>query len=104
MAGSVGLTTVRQPMYGLGKTAVELLLRRLNGEPIPEPHVILPTELIIRQSTGPAPERTRSLERTEIGGGIGGAAAAITIEQGERLRARENHILRFQTGAVADRW
>ncbi len=56
MAGTIGLTTVRQPMYELGRTAVHLLLKRLNGEPIPEPHVVLPTELIIRQSTGPAPD------------------------------------------------
>ena len=58
MAGATGLTTVRQPMYELGKTAVELLLKRLNGEPIPELHVTMPTELIIRQSTGPAPQET----------------------------------------------
>ncbi len=56
MAGTLGLTTVRQPMYELGKTAVELLIKRLNGEPIPELHVTLPTELIVRQSTGPAPD------------------------------------------------
>ncbi len=47
------LTTVRQPMYQLGQTAVEMLIARLEGQPIPELHVRLNTELIIRQSTGP---------------------------------------------------
>jgi len=46
------LTTVRQPMYQLGKTAVEMLLQRLSGQTLPELHVRLETELIIRQSTG----------------------------------------------------
>ncbi len=58
LAAGNELTTVRQPMYELGKTAVELLLKRLNGESIPELHVKLPTELIIRQSTGPAPDES----------------------------------------------
>ena len=48
------LTTVRQPMYQMGQTAVELLTRRLNGQPIEALHVRLPTELIVRQSTGRA--------------------------------------------------
>ncbi|HVU12135.1 MAG TPA: substrate-binding domain-containing protein [Phototrophicaceae bacterium] len=48
------LTTVRQPTYELGKTAVEMLIARLEGQPLPELHVRLNTELIIRQSTGPA--------------------------------------------------
>lgn len=51
------LTSVRQPVYDLGKTAVQLLLKRLRREPTPELHVRLPTELIIRHSTGPAARR-----------------------------------------------
>lgn len=46
------LTTVRQPIYGLGQAAVEMLVKRLRGEPLPELHVRLDTELIVRQSTG----------------------------------------------------
>jgi LacI family transcriptional regulator len=49
------LTTVRQPMYDMGKTAAEMLFMRLAGETLPELHVRLDTELIIRQSTAPAP-------------------------------------------------
>lgn len=52
------LTTVHQPMYQFGQVAVELLVKRLKGEPLPEMHVRLPTELVIRQSTGPAPHHT----------------------------------------------
>lgn len=46
------LTTIRQPMAQMGETAVDLLVRRINGEPIAESHVCLDTELIIRDSTG----------------------------------------------------
>ncbi len=56
IAASIGLTTVRQPMYEIGRSAVNLLMKRLDGESIPELHVILPTELIIRQSTGRVPD------------------------------------------------
>jgi DNA-binding LacI/PurR family transcriptional regulator len=45
------LTTVRQPHAGKGATAIRLLLD--GAEP---PHTVsLPTELVIRSSTGPAP-------------------------------------------------
>lgn len=55
MAATVtpSLTTMRQPMVGLGEAAVDLLIRRINGEAIPEPHIRLATQLIIRESTGP---------------------------------------------------
>ena len=53
------LTTVRQPRRRLGEQAISLLLARLDKTgTIPEPAenpVIVPTELIIRQSTGPCP-------------------------------------------------
>ena len=54
------LTTVRQPRRRLGEQAIALLLDRLDpktpnktGKTDP---VIVPTELIIRQSTGPCPQ------------------------------------------------
>ena len=43
------LTTVRQPIEGLGQQMVRLLLRRFAGETITNP-VILPTELVPRDS------------------------------------------------------
>ena len=51
------LTTVHQPIYQFGQNAVEMLVKLINNIPLPERHVRLPTELIVRQSTGPAPAR-----------------------------------------------
>lgn len=46
------LTTVEQPTYQMGKNAAELLLRRIKDENISEPQeIILPTKLIIKEST-----------------------------------------------------
>jgi len=53
----VPLTTVRQPKHKLGEAAMETLVQLLGGKKV-EP-VQLPTELIIRASTGPAPEQTK---------------------------------------------
>ncbi|MGH9802190.1 MAG: LacI family DNA-binding transcriptional regulator, partial [Blastocatellia bacterium] len=50
------LTTIRQPLYQMGKLAAEHLLKRIaNGsaEPFPEMVTVEP-ELIVRQSTAPA--------------------------------------------------
>jgi len=44
------LTTVRQPTYEMGKRAVDLLIQHIEGNPQPQRTVILPTELIVRQS------------------------------------------------------
>jgi LacI family transcriptional regulator len=47
------LTTVRQPIDRLGWMAVEILVNILKGNPTEQPNqVILPTELIVRQSCG----------------------------------------------------
>jgi GntR family transcriptional regulator of arabinose operon len=52
---AVGLTTVAQPFEGLGRTAAEILMARLQGEEIPFPsEVELPVELIVRRSCGAA--------------------------------------------------
>jgi len=58
------LTTVHQPLYDLGAAAADLLLKRLDQPEAPPEQVWLPTQLVIRQSSGaalaPAPARTAS--------------------------------------------
>lgn len=52
------LTTVRQDVHAKGRAAAEALaavLGRTSGAPGPEQHVLLPTELVIRDSTAPPP-------------------------------------------------
>ncbi|PZF96436.1 LacI family DNA-binding transcriptional regulator [Micromonospora deserti] len=52
-AAAAGLTTVRQPAEDKGRIAAQLLL-----DPPADPaagHVLLPTELVVRASTGPVP-------------------------------------------------
>ena len=51
----LGLTTVRQDVAGQGRAAAELLLRALLHDDEPTGEVVLPTELVVRESTGPAP-------------------------------------------------
>ena len=49
------LTVASQPAYEMGKLAVEMLLRRIQGEYTGEyQEILLPTELIIRRSSGAA--------------------------------------------------
>jgi len=53
------LTTVAQPMAAMGQAAVELLVKRLQGsdrDAGPE-QIVLPVQLIVRHSTGPAMDR-----------------------------------------------
>lgn len=52
------LTTVRQPFADMGERAAEILLAALDRtDPDDTPQrIVLPTELIVRDSTGPAPE------------------------------------------------
>jgi len=49
------LTTVRQPLPEMGRMAVGLLTRILQGHRLDALHIELATELIVRGSTGPAP-------------------------------------------------
>ncbi|MFO8035254.1 MAG: LacI family DNA-binding transcriptional regulator [Anaerolineales bacterium] len=45
------LTTVQQPMYKMGQTAVEMILSQIEGVPLPEINVKFETELIVRKSS-----------------------------------------------------
>jgi DNA-binding LacI/PurR family transcriptional regulator len=48
------LTVAAQPSYEMGQRATELLLARLSGETsIAYQEVILPTQIIVRRSSGP---------------------------------------------------
>jgi len=49
------LTTVRQPCYRMGQAAIRMLLQLIRGESDVQAEV-LPTELVVRETTGPAPE------------------------------------------------
>jgi LacI family transcriptional regulator len=60
------LTTIRQPFAQMGRAAVNTLLSQMEREREREsddaiaPRIVLPTELIVRQSTGPAPRQATS--------------------------------------------
>lgn len=54
-ATSPMLTTARQPLAEMGRIAVSLLIRLLDGHEVEALHVELATDLIVRASTGPAP-------------------------------------------------
>jgi DNA-binding LacI/PurR family transcriptional regulator len=44
------LTTIHQPATEKGEIAAQMLLSLIAGEPLAETHILLPTELVIRQS------------------------------------------------------
>lgn len=48
------LTTIHQRFDDVGRNAIELLLREMRHDP-GAPQAIVPTELVVRQSTAPAP-------------------------------------------------
>lgn len=57
IAEILGLTTMRQMLFESGRRGVELLLKTLENpetEPVQE---VLPTELVVRETTGPPQER-----------------------------------------------
>ena len=55
------LTVATQPAYEMGRQATELLLARLAGQaPVECQEIVLPTEIIVRRSSG-APRQQRIL-------------------------------------------
>lgn len=56
---SPALTTVDMPMERLGRRAMQLMLRMLQGEELPGIEEGLPAEVRVRESTGPAPGPAR---------------------------------------------
>ena len=56
MAAAADLTTIAQPVYRQGELAARMLLDALAGDRNPAVDVVLPTRLVVRGSTGAAPE------------------------------------------------
>ncbi len=46
------LTTVRQPIYDIGRRAFEMLIKVIRHETLEEPHVLLVPQLMVRESSG----------------------------------------------------
>lgn len=51
------LTTIAQPAEEIGKLAMDMLLRLIEGEPLAQEEAILPAEFVLRKSTAPAPKK-----------------------------------------------
>lgn len=51
----VGLSTLRQPMYEMGRLAVDKLLTRMNHPGRPTSHTVFSPQLIVRQTTASVP-------------------------------------------------
>jgi LacI family transcriptional regulator, repressor for deo operon, udp, cdd, tsx, nupC, and nupG len=49
--GNPSLTTLSQPATAIGTTAMDMLLRIIAGESLQKTEIVLPTQLVIRQST-----------------------------------------------------
>jgi LacI family transcriptional regulator len=65
-----GVTTVAQPLHAMGSAAARLVLQMVEGTESHLPtHVEFDTELIVRESTGPAPGGA-SLNVTQVSEGI----------------------------------
>ena len=54
-ATSPGLTTVHQPLQEMGRIAVSVLYRMLDGQALEATRIELSTRLVVRQSTAPPP-------------------------------------------------
>ena len=54
------LTTVRQPLHKIGALAAQTLVDRIEGKDGHQGEILVDPELVIRESTGPAPRSSRS--------------------------------------------
>lgn len=45
------ITTIAQPIYDMGKKAATMLMERINGQAVGEDHIVLETELKVRETT-----------------------------------------------------
>ena len=53
---SPGLTTVRQPLQRMGQIAAKTVIDRIEGKAAFQAEIVIEPELVVRSSTGPAPD------------------------------------------------
>jgi DNA-binding LacI/PurR family transcriptional regulator len=53
------LTTIRVPYRRMGAEAVKMLIKTVDGQRLSKKHLVLPVELVVRQSTAPPPAAKR---------------------------------------------
>lgn len=70
------LTSVSMPFYEQGERVIEMLVRRLAGQPIP-PQMVLPTRLVVRQSCGCPDQAMRLADRPPVAPGEADAPEAL---------------------------
>ena len=79
------LTTLAERTEDAGARAVELLVQQLPQRQVEGPTRVLPTQLVVRDSTGPAPALTWRLARNaETPAGIACRRASDPISVGSR--------------------
>jgi len=54
------LTTVREPFQKMGQDAADILLKLIRRKRLRQKHLVLPVELIVRESTAPLPPQKRN--------------------------------------------
>jgi methyl-accepting chemotaxis protein/DNA-binding LacI/PurR family transcriptional regulator len=84
------LTTVRQPQRDMGWRAIELALGKIRGENVPR-EVVMPTELMVRQSCGCFSEDVRQAGSAAGGSGDGRSSrlAALSPIRPRRTQAAD---------------
>jgi signal transduction histidine kinase/DNA-binding LacI/PurR family transcriptional regulator len=91
------LTTIRQPLRRTGRLALDVLLRRIRGEPVDDLYV-LPAELVVRRSCGCYSDPHRLYATGGLAVPVPAAAPGRSVE--DLLRERRPRILEAMREAV----
>ena len=51
------LTTVHQPAHEMGSMVTQMLIKEIKGEPVAKEQILMSLSLVVRQSTGPVPNK-----------------------------------------------
>jgi len=58
------LTSVRLPLVEVGRHAADILLALIKDEEVPDTRIMLPTQLMVRQTTGPCKDEGEGIRRS----------------------------------------